>query len=196
MAGEIVPSPEATLTIAVDAGLDRLLEQGLSPDIVVGDFDSVGGQGRAYLEAVDPCPEAYRVEAEKDFSDLDMALRVCAEKGIGAVTLSGFVGGRIDHQLAVFGVCARYAPQLSIALEDGQLMVTFLAAGQSCAVSQGRTFSVFALEDDARVSIVGAQYPLTEHRLTPLSDYGLSNYAAEESVVSVLHGVVAVIVPS
>ena len=39
--------------LAADRGLDFFLETGLVPDIVDGDFDSLSGAGKAYLESLD-----------------------------------------------------------------------------------------------------------------------------------------------
>ena len=41
------------LLLAADRGLDFFLETGLVPDIVDGDFDSLSGAGKAYLESLD-----------------------------------------------------------------------------------------------------------------------------------------------
>jgi len=177
------------IVIAVDEGLDRAREARIAPDIAVGDFDSVSTQGLTWLDTLGSDIEIHQVEARKDFSDLDLALRVCQEQGIEQVILQGFIGGRIDHQLVVLGVCAQYATDMKITLVDERQMIFFLVATQSHAIEAETEFSLLSLEGTARVSIKGARYPLSNHLLTPLSDLGLSNYATNESTVAVHEGI-------
>lgn len=56
------------LLLAADRGLDFFLETGLVPDIVDGDFDSLSGAGKAYLESLDHT-EIVRLNPEKDDTD-------------------------------------------------------------------------------------------------------------------------------
>jgi len=181
-------SADEIILVAVDRGLDRAREGNLAPDIVVGDFDSVSPLGLAWLDEMGLDIEIHRVDACKDFSDLDLALRVCEDKRVTHAVLHGFIGGRIDHQLVVLGVCHRYTPKMSIKLVDGEQTITFLNTTQSYEVKRGARFSLIALSDVACVTIEGARYPLTRHPLAPLSDLGLSNYATAESVVTIHEG--------
>jgi thiamine pyrophosphokinase len=184
----ILPEDDDTI-IAVDQGLDRVLEAGLLPDIVVGDFDSVSQSGSVWLDEYSSEVEVVRVEARKDFSDLDLALRVCVERKMDSATLRGFIGGRLDHQIVVLGVCAKHAQNLSITIIDADQQVSFVVAGQTMAIDPRSLFSLIAVEAAARVSIQGAQYPLSNHLLEPLSDLGLSNVADDGCVVTVHEGI-------
>jgi thiamine pyrophosphokinase len=176
------------IVIAVDQGLDRALEAGIVPDIVAGDLDSLSDSGIAWLEKHSLEVEVIKAQARKDFSDLDLALRVCAEKGLTSVDLHGFIGGRLDHQLVVIGVCTRYATDLSIEITDVDQRALFLIARQSMTVARDSLFSVIAIEGSAKVSIVGARYPLSNHLLGPLSDLGLSNVAEDDCAITVHEG--------
>jgi len=77
-----------------------LLAAGLTPQAVIGDFDSLSMQSR---EAFSP----YLIHiAEQDSTDLEKVLqRIAAPVIIGA----GFLGGRVDHSFAAFNVMARLA---------------------------------------------------------------------------------------
>jgi len=182
--------------IAVDRGIDCLHDQDIRPTLAVGDFDSVSAEGLAWAQHLTPPAELVQVAREKDFSDLDLALRLCCERGSRDLLLLGFIGGRLDHQMAVCGVCARYAAHATIRIIEGVQKVSFFAAGQSCVVETGTCFSVIALTDPTLVSISGAQYRLDHSRIAPLSDRGLSNRALRDCNVSVHEGLIALFTQS
>ncbi|MCL2492114.1 MAG: thiamine diphosphokinase [Coriobacteriia bacterium] len=189
----VAESPDLPLVVAVDEGIDRSMELELVPDIAVGDFDSVSAAGLSWIEEYGDTIKVFQAEREKDFSDLDLALRICRDKGIARAMLFGFIGGKLDHQLAVLGVCARYAPDFAITLNDADETIVLITSGLSTEIEAGREFSVMALESVASVSIMNAFYPLDHHSLKPLSDLGLSNIALKDCVVTVHEGVAAII---
>ncbi len=76
--------------IAVDSGLIYVQEAGVVPDVILGDFDSLG-----YV------PEGALVHpAIKDKSDLELALDYALEQGATDIVVYGCLGGRMDHTLA------------------------------------------------------------------------------------------------
>ena len=61
--------------IAADAGLRTCQQVGLTPDLLLGDFDSLG--------QVPDFPNLYQVPVEKDDTDTVLAARVGLSKGPG-----------------------------------------------------------------------------------------------------------------
>lgn len=83
--------PRPGLLIAADGGYAHLRDQGLAPDIAVGDFDSLG-----YV----PEGNVVRHPPEKDDTDTMLAIRLGLERGYGVFVLYGCLGGRLDHAYA------------------------------------------------------------------------------------------------
>lgn len=77
--------------IAVDQGYASLRRAGCTPDIAVGDFDSLG--------FVPACPTR-TFPVEKDESDMELALRAALERGCDEVLLYGAFAARLDHTLS------------------------------------------------------------------------------------------------
>lgn len=78
--------------VAVDAGWQTCLDAGIEPDIVLGDFDSLGF-----------VPDAAQVLAFspiKDESDMEIALAHVLEAGADEVFIYGALSSRLDHTLA------------------------------------------------------------------------------------------------
>src|SRR5262245_26352321 len=85
----------SAFVIAADSGLDHAAALGFTADVVVGDLDSVTpdalAEARARGADVEPHP------AEKDETDLELALRKAVALGARRVTVIGGGGGRHDH---------------------------------------------------------------------------------------------------
>lgn len=92
------------LIIAADGGARLALACGVTPALVIGDLDSVPPDTLARLEAQGAQVE--RVPAEKDETDLELALLEAVRRGADAITLIGAAGGRLDHMLANFYLLA------------------------------------------------------------------------------------------
>ncbi len=92
--------------LAADRGLDFFLETGLVPDIVDGDFDSLSGAGKAYLESLDHT-EIVRLNPEKDDTDTQSTLNLAIRRGAKNILILGATGGRLDHfigNMGLFGI--------------------------------------------------------------------------------------------
>ena len=89
--GEIV-LPEGALVIAADGGLAHLERRGLTADLIVGDFDSLGW--------VPEGPKVIRHPVEKDDTDMMLAVRTGLARGCRDFLLYGGLGGRLDHAYA------------------------------------------------------------------------------------------------
>jgi len=82
---------ENALTIAADAGYKVLTEIGITPDIVVGDFDSLG------YTPEHPVTEVH--SPIKDDTDMMLAVEKGVEAGCDEFYIFGATGGRIAHTL-------------------------------------------------------------------------------------------------
>lgn len=82
--------------IAADKGLEALNKINITPNYIIGDFDSVNSK---ILEQYKNIPVTY-LKPEKDFTDTHMALKLAIKQGAKNITIIGATGTRIDHSLA------------------------------------------------------------------------------------------------
>lgn len=187
----------AGLLVAVDGGLSACLGAGRVPDVCIGDFDSAPVIAVERAEN-DGC-RMIRHPAEKDASDLDLALDLARAEGWSGLTLTGILAGRLDHTLASLGAVARNA-DLGIVVREPDVDVHPLAQHGPSAVAlstrPGEILSIFAIGGEATVTASGVRYPLSAHPLSPCTSLGLSNVAvAPVQHISVQSGRVLIIVP-
>src|SRR4051794_8980734 len=90
--------PDAATVIAADSGLHHAQDLGVPVDIVVGDLDSVDETRLAAEVARGAQVEQH--PAEKDYTDLELALHVACRLEADTVLVVGGAGGRLDHFLA------------------------------------------------------------------------------------------------
>ena len=175
---------EDCLVIAADAGYARCLALGITPDLVIGDFDS--------LDRAPDAANVVRLPVEKDVTDMDAAVSLALERGCSVLHLYGGMGGRPDHTLANYALLARLSRQGVRAVLYGEgYTVTAVTDGTLILTGgRGETVSVFAWTDKAEgVTLQGFQYPLEDAALTNTFALGVSNsFAAETAVVSVRRG--------
>jgi len=161
----VVPRADDYL-VAVDRGLRYCVDAGLCPDLLLGDFDSVEPE---LLQRPDLADVPRRVfSAEKDSSDLELALSILCEMTFDEVYVVGVSGGRTDHMLINWR-------ELSVEVEPATIV------------------SLVSLKDASGVSTLGLQYVLRDASLIAGSSLGLSNVAVDSTVNVVIEsGVVLV----
>ena len=163
------PAP-GDYVIAADRGYDSLMAFGVQPDLVVGDFDSLGHTPNH--------PNVIQLPAEKDDTDMIFALRKGLELGYRRFVLLGGVGGRVEHTyanlqlldwLTTQGAQGFLAGEKTVitALRDGEL--TFPAGMEGY-------LSVFCNSGTAEgVTLEGLKFPLENAVLTGSFPLGVSN---------------------
>lgn len=179
--------------LAVDGGYGHLERAGIAADLLIGDLDSITSR---QLESARAAADVERHPAEKDESDLTLALRACERLGAASVTLAGVTGGRIDHELVSLGVITRFAHLRPVVRGEGHTARVLSAEWDATAeFSQvGQVVSVIALPGPAVVSISGFKWEAVRLRLAPLDDRGLSNVVSSAGARVTLDAGVAVTV--
>ena len=96
----LAPVP-GDLVLAADGGYRALYSLGYTPDLLLGDFDSLGDL------PLPPDLPVLRFPARKDDTDTGLALRHGLDRGFRDFALYGCAGGRVDHLLANLQSMAR-----------------------------------------------------------------------------------------
>lgn len=157
----------APRVVAVDGGARLALAAGLMPEQVIGDFDSLDAATRAQI------PEDRLLHvAEQDTTDFEKALERISAPAILAV---GFLGGRIDHQLAAFSALVRFAHQPCVLLGPDELMLHCPTA-LTLDMAEGDVVSLFPLLP-VRGRSTGLDWPIDGLTLAPGGRIGTSNRA-------------------
>ena len=182
--GLLLPIPEGALVIAADGGLRHTQALGLRPDVILGDFDSLG--------YVPDDSQVYPVE--KDDTDAMLAVRVGLERGCDDFLFYGAMDGpRLDHTIANFQTLAYLATHGARGTLVGRDYIATVLKGETIGFSESAEgiLSLFCLGASAEVSIDGLKYGLDHGTLTPDFPLGVSNhFEGKRAKITVHEGLV------
>jgi thiamine pyrophosphokinase len=167
----------STLIIAADGGAQNCLNMKLTPDIIIGDMDSITikviesiTSGKKPIKFINSIPE-------KDESDTQLAVDYAVGLGAKRILIVGAVGDRIDHTLANLFLLASPSAENSdirILTENNEIFVT----RKSCQIdgAAGKMVSLFSLSPYTNfIKTSGLKYKLKNEKLLFSPVRGLSN---------------------
>ena len=159
---------ENSFVIAADGGFNKLGD--ISPDIVVGDFDSLG-----FIPKGD---NVVTLPIKKDVTDMQYAVELGAEKGYTTFVMYGGTGGRPDHTFANYSLLCSLAERglVGYLIGDGYVITALHNASIKLPNHKNGTVSVFSVDGCAKgVSIKGLEYTLDNAQLQFDTPLGVSN---------------------
>lgn len=202
VAGGDPPRPEAVLAvplgalvIAADRGLEHAQAFGLEVTVAVGDFDSASPEAVAAAAAAGTGIE--RHPADKDATDLELALDAALALGPARILVLAGDGGRLDHLLSMLLVLgsARYA-SVQVDARIGRAHVHVIRGERALEGTPGELISLLALHGPADVRTQGLAYALAGETLEPGSSRGVSNtFATAIARIVVERGVLLAVRP-
>ncbi len=175
--------------IAADSGYLSCRDAGISPNLIVGDFDSSEMPSGDF--------ELITLPSEKDDSDTFYCVKVATERGFNDIEILNALGNRADHSYANI-LCIEYCRERGVkcTLSDEHNKIQIVNGSIEINNNEYKYFSVFAFMGKAYgVSVEGAYYSLHDYDLEPYEQLGLSNCFVNNSKVkiSVKSGIILLI---
>ena len=177
--------------ICADGGILIAEQNGVIPDMVLGDLDSVEAVNKKYNFIKHP--------KEKDDTDTLLCIKYGMEKGFKDFVIIGGIGGRLDHTIANLqtlafakenGVNARVLSKdaFCIMIADGEKLE--LKKAENCYLS------VFSYSDVCEgICIKGTKYELSDAQLKNTFPLGVSNeFKDEKAEISITKGKLLIVV--
>jgi len=180
---------DCNLLIAADGGARYCADFGLTPQVIIGDMDSIdsdlwkNNQGIEYI----------RHPIHKDRSDTELAVEYALAHGCEQVLLIAAMGGRLDHTLANIALMASRPGQ--VALFDGTSTLIAVDKSEKCML-QGQMGTLVSLlpygPGPLTVRTNGLKYALRDECMNSVT-HGLSNELCHtEACVCVKNGILLV----
>jgi thiamine pyrophosphokinase len=166
--------------VAADSGLDLAERLGLAVDLVVGDLDSVsaGALERARQRGT----EIEASPADKDVTDLELALVAARRRGTTRLVVLGGAGGRLDHLLANVAVLTGpLTDGMAVDAWLGEHRVQVVRDSVEVAGRPGSEVSLLAWHGDATgVTTRGLRWALDDAVLVAGAARGTSNLLEDD----------------
>ncbi len=185
-----------SLIIAADHGLVAVDKLGISPDYIVGDFDSVPETLlRRYRESMTPIETFPR---EKDKTDTQIAIEAALFHKATSIVLVGATGSRLDHTMANIHLLLlplRLNINACILDENNKIYLKQESFRIVKRKQHGNYVSLLPFSEEVNgLTLSGFHYPLNHITLTAGSSLGISNEIIEEvAEVEFVNGTLLVI---
>ena len=182
-----IPNKE-DYVIAADKGLDNLKKIGIKPDVIIGDFDSLG--------FVPSGENIKRLPVEKDDTDVAFAVNYAFELGYKEFVIYGAIGGLLDHTVANLQLSAYISSKGGKSVFVGDNVFVTSITNDTLKISNGKgRLSVFALSDKAEgVFLSGLKYPLENAVIENTFPIGVSNEFTDKSAkIAVKNGTLLIV---
>lgn len=168
--------------ICCDAGMHHAKALDLTPDYIVGDFDSVRPDVLEYFRGKDI--PVHQVPTRKDETDMELGISLAVELGATDIVLFGGIGDRFDHTLANAHLLLMLLKKgIRARLVDPKNCVELIDKHLTLHGKVGDIVSTIPLSMMVEgVTLKGFSYPLTDRDLA-LDDelIAVSNVLAEET---------------
>ena len=179
----------ADLCIAADSGYDWAVANGVSLDVLVGDFDSI--QAKPDVSILQK-----QFPVDKDRTDTEISLDEAQILGADECILIGGSGGRLDHLYGHFFLFSRKPGIKSWYLEHDRVFLVNSAENVTFLVQPNSRVSVFPYGNTSvKINSRGLKWELDTVKWGS-GQCGISNIAIDtEFSIDVLTGQVLVILP-
>jgi thiamine pyrophosphokinase len=187
---------EFDIVIGVDAGAATCLRAGVTPTVLVGDFDSLDTD--VLDEAVGLGVPVRSYPPDKDRTDIDLAIYEARTMGVTQVCVTAATTERLDHTLGVIAALVGAADLMPYVVEPGLNAWVLSSQGRREVTLRGpgATVSIIAFSPAARVSAVGVRWPLISADISYTATLGISNVVVDDAArVSIEEGVALVLSP-
>jgi thiamine pyrophosphokinase len=165
----------SSLIIAADGGLHYIREMGLIPQVLIGDLDSVSEEDHRWAESREV--QILRYPADKNETDLELALEYALKSKPEFVRIAGATGGRIDQALGnIFLLMRSDLTDINIRLEDGLEEIFLIRKDSEIQGTAGDIVSLLPLGAPVcGIYTSGLEYSLSGETLYPEKIRGVSN---------------------
>ena len=166
--------------VCTDGGTRNALRYGFTPDVIIGDFDSISTADQKHFADTQTVMKRM---PDQEQNDLEKAVLYLLQYNRNAFILAGFWGQREDQTLATISVMQKYGGQARFLLLTPGSRIFLLPAGQfQLPAFDGQTISLFGAPSATGITTDGLRYPLNGESLTDGSR-GLSNTATHEKIL-------------
>ena len=185
---------KADFVICADGGVRHTDAIGIMPDCLIGDFDST--DLRLLEHYKEQNIEIVRFLAQKDATDLELAVKFALRKNPAEIVILGGFGGRSDHFL---GNIHALIPAANVGVSASLLSENAFARliSSNCVFQREQYVQISLIPLTTTVTGItttGLRYPLHNETLQIGTSRGISNaFSADTATVSIADGVLLAI---
>lgn len=173
---------DADIIIGADKGCEVLYKYDITPDYILGDFDSANDDIINSIE--ERAKKKITYKREKDYTDTEIAYNLAVEKGANEIILLGATGTRYDHSLSNLGLMLRgLKSSIKVKVIDDNNFIFLTDKSITLQGNKGDIISFQAYCDEIKnFNISGAKYNLSNYTLKLGDGITTSNEFLDEDI--------------
>ena len=181
-AERLIMSSGFEVIIAAARGMDFLYEHKITPDIIVGDFDSVKNEALSYFKEKG-MSDIHVLNPEKDDTDSECALQIALDHGADHIIIIGATGTRIDHVLGNISLLGKAMSEGKMAeLLDTHNRIRMINNELEIEKNKqyGKYVSIIPVCKNNKITLEGFKYPLKDYTFEGFNTLGISNEIVDD----------------
>ena len=160
--------------IGVDSGVEHLNKFAITPDLIIGDLDSI--DKKLLTESAKKNIEIIKYPKNKDQTDFEIALDYAQKLEFESIDIIGGENGEIDHLLSIFMTISINKCSNKTTWFYGKQKILFNP--KSISINLNQIFSLIPLTNIKNLNISGAKWNLQNKNI----DFGSTRTLRNESV--------------
>jgi thiamine pyrophosphokinase len=186
----------STYIIGCDGGTEYIRRLNYVPNVVIGDLDSITKESLALYSKRNSPTKLITYNADKDFTDSELAIDYAAELGIKDIVIFSVLGSRIDHLLGNLFLIAKHKyKKINLRIIEKNQEIYVVRSGATIYGKTGDVVSLMPLAGSAVISkCSGLKYDLTKYTISQQLNYGISNVMmTSEASLFIARGILLII---
>ena len=154
--------------ISVDGSANKLIDLGIIPDVIIGDFDSLQAKRIKNVKLIET--------PDQNKTDFRKTLDWCIEKNILNISIFGISGKSDDHFLGNYYTLNDFGSTIQWRAFTDFSIISPCKGMKKFESFKGQKVSLFCMKGSSTISSKNLEYPLKSYQLKP-SDEAVRNIA-------------------
>ena len=156
----------ADYVIAVDGAGNTLFDLNITPNVIIGDFDSINPISHEEIKFIET--------KDQSKTDFRKTLEWCIENNILEISIYGISGKNDDHFLGNYYTLSDFIEKISWKAFTDFSIISPCKGTREFQSYKGQKVSIFSMKGSSTVNSENLEYPLESYRLQP-SDEAVRN---------------------
>ena len=176
----------AKTIICCDGAVNNLVANGIVPDFIIGDMDSISP------DLKDKYSDIIISKPDQDENDLRKAISWAEENNVTKAAILRASGKRDDHNLANIFTLLQYPSKLDLTIYTDYGIFSMVKGEHKFDSFNGEQVSIFSADQTIEITTICLKYNLNNKRLSNLYCGSLNESINDVFTISISHGKILV----
>lgn len=170
--------------ICADGGANTAFKLGITPNFIIGDFDSVRKDVLKYYKE-----KSQIINIKSQYTtDVEKCLNFAVKNKYTHTVLLGATGDRLDHSFCNLGIVLKYFGKIKIYMLHQKSVLAAFSGKVVLNTELSEIISIYGIDGKTKFTTYGLKYPLNDEPLPFGVRESTSNIATREKVVIEIKG--------